>query len=327
VSLVIGLIALSAISDLLSGMRDGSNFVSTVISTRALAPRLALRLAALALFVGPFALGVAVARTFGQDIVDPGAMSLEVLIAATAGALIWNLLTWFFSVPSSSTHAILGGLLGAVGIGSGFEAIHIHGLSKVLLSLVLSPALGFAFGYVFTRLVYRMARNTTPLINADFRRAQVATAVVLALSYGANDAEKSMGLITIGLVSAGILPAFHVPLWVIALSAFSTSTGVIVGGQRLARTLGGRLYRIQPVHGFSSQLSSAIVILSAALVGGPVSSSQVITTSILGVGSSDRLNQIRWGLATHIAEVWLITIPACALLAAGVYWILGLALA
>jgi PiT family inorganic phosphate transporter len=326
VNLVIGLIALSAVSDLLSGMRDGSNFVSTIISTRALGPAVALRMAAAALFAGPFVLGVAVARTFGQDIVDPAAMSLEVLIAATAGAVIWNLLTWFFSVPSSSTHAILGGLLGAVGVGSGLHTIHIHGLSKVLLSLILSPALGFAFGYVFTRLVYHFSRRATPRVNADFRRGQIATAAVLALSYGANDAEKSMGLITIGLVSAGVLPAFHVPLWVIALSALSTSIGVLIGGERLVRTLGGRLYRIHPVHGFSSQLSSAVVILSAALVGGPVSSSQVITTSILGVGSSDRLNQIRWGLATHIVEVWLITIPACALLAAGVYWILGTAL-
>jgi PiT family inorganic phosphate transporter len=326
VNLVIGLIALSAVSDLLSGMRDGSNFVSTIISTRALGPSVALRIAAAVLFAGPFVLGVAVARTFGQDIVDPSAMSVEILVAATVGAVIWNLLTWFFSVPSSSTHAILGGLLGAVGIGAGFQAIYIHGLSKVLLSLILSPALGFGFGYVLTRLVYYLSRRATPRINADFRRGQIATAAALALSYGANDAEKSMGLNTMGLVSAGILPAFHVPLWIIALSAFSTSLGVLIGGERLVRTLGGRLYRIQPIHGFSSQLSSAIVILGAALVGGPVSSSQVITTSILGVGSSDRLNQIRWGLATHIVEVWLITIPACALLAAGAYWMLGIAL-
>jgi PiT family inorganic phosphate transporter len=275
---------------------------------------------------GLFARASRFARTFGQAIVDPGAVSLEVLIAATAGALIWNLLTWFFSVPSSSTHAILGGLVGAIGLGPGFSAIHMAGLMKVLLSLILSPALGFGFGYVLTRLVYRLSERATPRINADFRRAQIGTAAVLALSYGANDAEKSMGLISLGLVSAGVLPVFHVPLWVIALSAFSTSLGVLIGGLRLVRTLGGRLYKIHAVHGFSSQLSSTIVILGAALVGGPVSSSQVITTSILGVGSSDRLNQIRWGLATHIVEVWLVTIPACALLAAGVYWVLSAAL-
>lgn len=319
---VIGLIALSALSDLLSGMRDGSNFVSTIISTRALGPTAALRLAAVALFAGPFVLGVAVARTFGQSIVDPGAMSVRVLLAATVGAVIWNLLTWILSVPSSSTHAILGGMLGAVALGSGLGAVHVQGLIKVLLSLILSPALGFVFGYAFTALVFHLASRATPRINTDFRRAQIASAVVLALSYGANDAEKTMGLITVGLVSAGMLPAFHVPLWVIALSAFSTSLGVIIGGERLVRTLGGRLYKIQPVHGFTSQLSSTVVILGAALLGGPVSSSQVITTSILGVGSSDRINQIRWGLATHIAEVWLITLPACALLAAGAYWII-----
>jgi inorganic phosphate transporter, PiT family len=308
-------------------MRDGSNFVSTIISTRALSVTAALRVAAVAVFAGPFVLGVAVARTFGQDIVDPRAMGLQVLLAATVAAVMWNLVTWVLSIPSSSTHAILGGILGAVGVGSGFGAIHIHGLIKVLLSLVLSPALGFVFGYVFTALVYHLASKATPRINADFRRAQIASAAVLALSYGANDAEKTMGLVTVGLVSAGLLPEFHVPLWVIGLSAFSTSFGVLIGGERLVRTLGGRLFKIQPVHGFSSQLSSTVVILGAALLGGPVSSSQVITTSILGVGSSDRINQIRWGLATHIAEVWLITIPACAVLAVGAFWILGAVLA
>jgi PiT family inorganic phosphate transporter len=322
VNLVIGLIALSAISDLLSGMRDGSNFVSTVISTRALGPAAALRMAAFAMLAGPFVLGVAVAHTFGQDIVDPAAMSLEVLVAAMSAAVIWNLLTWIWSVPSSSTHALLGGILGAVGLSSGPEAIYIHGLTKVLVSLVVSPALGFVFGYLLTLLVYLLAERATPRVNADFRNAQVVSAAVLAMSYGANDAEKTMGMITVGLVSAGLLPAFHVPLWVIALSAVSTGVGVLIGGERLARTLGGRLYKIQPVHGFSAQLSSTIVIFGAALLGGPVSSSQVITSSILGVGSADRLNQIRWGLATNIAQVWLITIPACAMLAAGVHWLL-----
>lgn len=320
---LMALIALALLFDFLNGVHDSSNLVATVISSRALPPRWALTLTAVAVFTGPFLLGVAVAETIGDQVVVSSAITLEVILAALSTAILWNLLTWFLGMPSSSSHALIGGLLGAAWMGAGFGAIRFDGVEKVLISLFLSPLLGLTIGFLTTRLVFFLARNATPGINTFFKRAQVITALGLALSYGANDAQKTMGVITLGLVIHGALDAFRVPLWVILISAGAIAIGISTGGWRLIRTLGGRFYKIKPVDGFCTQAASAGVIFSASLLGGPVSSTQVVGAAILGVGAAERLNKVRWGVAGEIAVAWVITIPATALLSAALYWLGG----
>jgi PiT family inorganic phosphate transporter len=320
---LIALIGLALIFDFLNGIHDSSNIVATMISSRAFSPRAALGLAAAAEFSAPFLFGVAVARTIGEDIVEPGTISLEVILAALIAAITWNLLTWWLGIPSSSSHALIGGIIGSVVVGAGLGAIQLAGIEKVLLALFLSPLVGLLGGYLFTKLVYFLVQGASPKINWFFKRSQIISALGLAFSHGSNDAQKTMGIITLGLVSSGVLESFRVPLWVIAVSAGAIALGTLFGGWRLIRTLGGKFYKIQPVHGFSAQTTSALVILSASLLGGPVSTTHVVSTAIMGVGAADRINKVRWGVAGEILVAWLVTIPATALLAAGVYWALG----
>ncbi len=317
------LIGISALFDFLSGLRDSGNFVSTLISTRALPPRTALAVAAIAELAGPFIFGVAVAYTFGKGILDPRYVSLKILLAALISALLWNLVTLALAQPSSSTHAVLGGLVGAALVGAGIQAIYPAGLIKTLTALFISPLLGLAVGYGVTRLVFFFSRSATPRVNSFFRYIQIATSIGLALSYGTNDAQKTMGLVTLALLTGGVISSFSVPYWVVLLSAGSIALGIGIGGWRVIRTLGAKFYRIRPVHGFSSQFSATLVILSASLLGGPVSSTQVITASILGAGSADRINKVRWNIAGQILTAWLLTIPICALSSAGIWWLLG----
>jgi len=319
--LVIVLILIALIFDFLNGFHDSSNIVATMISSRAFRPRVALGVTAIAEFLGPFIFGVAVAKTIGNDIVAPGTISIEVILAALSSAILWNLFTWYVGIPSSSSHALIGGILGAVAVGAGLGAIQLSGLEKVLIALFISPIIGLAVGYLFTKLVFFLARGASPRINWFFKRSQIVTAVALALSHGTNDAQKTMGVIALGLVTAGYLTHFYVPSWVIALSAGAIALGTALGGWRLIRTLGGKFYKIRPVHGFSSQVTSATVILGASLVGGPVSTTQVVSSSIMGVGSAERLSKVRWGVAGNIAVAWLVTIPATALVAAALYWL------
>ena len=320
-TLLVILIGLALVFDFLNGFHDSSNLVATIISSRAMSPRMALTLTAIAEFVGPFIFGVAVASTIGEGIVPPRSVTLPVLLAALTSAIFWNLITWFLGIPSSSSHAMIGGLIGAVAAGVGFQNIQLAGLTKIFLALFLSPVLGLLAGYLLTRLVYFLARRASPKINVFFKRAQIVTAVGLALSHGANDAQKTMGIITLGLVTAGSLAEFKVPIWVVAISAGAIALGTSVGGWRLIRTLGGKFYKIRPVHGFCTQISSAAVILGAALLGGPVSTTQVVSSAIMGVGSAERLSKVRWNVAGQIAVAWLLTIPATMLVSAGVYYL------
>lgn len=317
---VVIIVCLAVIFDFLNGIHDSSNIVATMISSRAFRPATALGITAFANFLGPFIFGVAVAKTIGNEIVDTSQINSEILIAALLAAIFWNLATWFLGIPSSSSHALIGGLMGAVIIGAGFTAIEISGLDKVLIALFLSPIVGLVFGYLITKLIFFLSRGATPKINWFFKRSQIFTAVILALSHGTNDAQKTMGLITLGLVITGYISTFHVPFWVVALSAGAIAAGTAMGGWKLIRTLGGKFYKIRPVHGFSTQLTSALVILGASLVGGPVSTTQVVSSTILGVGSAERISKVRWGVAQEIAIAWLVTIPATGLLAAGIYW-------
>lgn len=316
---VLILIALALIYDFINGLIDASNVVATMISSRAIGPRPALMLTAVAEAAGPFLFGVAVARTIGSEVVADVAVTLPVIIAALIAAICWNLLTWFFAIPSSSSHALIGGIAGAAIAGFGTGALKSEGLNKVLFALFLSPLLGLLAGFLVMKIILFLARGATPKINILFKRGQIVTGLSLALSHGANDAQKTMGIITLGLLASGSISQFEVPLWVVTISAAAIALGTSFGGWRLIRTLGGRFYKIRPVHGFSTQVSSASVILGAALLGGPVSTTHVVSTSIMGVGSAERLSKVRWGVAQQIVIAWMLTIPLSALFSAVIY--------
>jgi Phosphate/sulphate permeases len=322
--IIIIVIVLALGFDFLNGIHDSSNIVATMISSRALSPRVALTLTAVAEFSGPFIFGVAVATTIGHDVVAAQVINMVVLLAALCSAILWNLLTWYLGFPSSSSHALVGGFVGAVVIDAGWQAIKLPGIGKILIALFTSPLIGFAIGYILLRVVMFFCWKASPGVNRLFKRGQIFTAVALALSHGANDAQKTMGIITLALVTGGYLKVFAVPVWVIILCAGMIAFGTSVGGWRLIRTLGAKFYKIRPVDGFTTQLASAVVILTASLVGGPVSTTQVVSSAIMGVGAAERVNKVRWGVAREIATAWLLTIPATGLLAAGIYWVLSL---
>ncbi len=315
-------IMLAIAFDFLNGIHDSSNIVATMIASRAFSPRSALALTATAEFLGPFLFGVTVATTIGDEVAQANALNLDVIVACLVGAIAWNLLTWFLGIPSSSSHALIGGMVGAVIAGAGFGAIKLHGLEKVLVALFASPVIGFVFGFIITRLVYFFARTATPEVNWFFKKGQLITALAMAFSHGTNDAQKTMGIITLSLVISGYMTDFSVPFWVIGISASAIALGTALGGWRLIRTLGGKFYKIRPVHGFSTQLTSGLVILSASFFGLPVSTSQVVSSAIIGVGSSERFGKVRWSVAQEIVAAWFITIPASALVAAGIYWLI-----
>jgi PiT family inorganic phosphate transporter len=247
-----------------------------------------------------------------------------VIIAALSSAILWNLFTWYFGWPSSTSHALIGGLVGAAVVSAGAEAIYLDGLFKVFAALFISPILGFVLGFLVLKVIYFLARGASPRINDIFRRGQLGTSLALALSHGTNDAQKTMGIIAMAMVTTGYVTEFQVPWWVIALSASAIALGTASGGWRLIETLGGKFYKIRPVHAFGSQLTSAGVILGAALLGGPVSTTQVVSSSIMGAGSADRVSKVRWTLARDIAVAWLLTIPVAALVAAGIYAVVRL---
>jgi PiT family inorganic phosphate transporter len=316
-------IALALVFDFLNGVHDSSNIVATMISSRAFKPQAALAMTAMAEFLGPFLFGVAVAKTIGDEIALSSAITLHAITACLISAVLWNLVTWFFGLPSSSSHALIGGLVGAVAVGAGFGAIKLGGLEKVLIALFTSPLIGFILGFLLMRLIFFLVRGATPSINGFFKRAQFVTALGMAFSHGTNDAQKTMGMITLSLVVGGVLPEFKVPLWVIASSASAIALGTSLGGWRLIRTLGGKFYKIRPVHSFTSQLTSGIVILVASLFGGPVSTTQVVSSAIIGVGSAERWSKVRWSVAGDILTAWLITVPATAVVSAGIYWLIS----
>jgi len=302
----------------LNGFHDSANIVATMIASRALSGRQALAITAIAESVGPFVFGVAVATTIGNEVLDLKGISVSVTLAALSAAVLWNIGTWWLGIPSSSSHALVGGLIGAAIVEGGLSVVKLEGLGKVLLALVISPPLGFFVGYRVMKAVLYLVRDAHPNINYFFKRIQIVTAVVLALSHGTNDAQKTMGVITMGLVAAGVLPTFHVPIWVITISAGAIALGTWTGGWRLIRTLGGKFYKIRPIHGFTVQISSAAVILGAAFLGGPVSTTQVVSSAIMGVGSAERVSKVRWGVAQQIVITWVTTIPVSALVAAGI---------
>ena len=305
-----------------NGFHDAANVVATVIATGAMAPRMALVIAAFGEFIGPFLFGTAVAHTIGTNIVDVTSfhsdvidLSISLVVAALVGAIAWNLITWFWGLPSSSSHALVGGMVGAVLVAYGPDKIIWKGLLYVTAVLITSPILGLIFGTLFFKLTVYLSRNATPKAKYFFNRMQILSSIALSLSHGANDAQKSMGLITMSLVILGLSPTFHIPLWVIIASATAIALGTASGGWRIIKTVGFKIYRLRSVHAFCAQTSSATVILAASLLGGPVSTTHVVSSSIMGVGAGQRMSAVRWGVAKNIILAWFITIPAAAAMA------------
>jgi inorganic phosphate transporter, PiT family len=319
---IVIILALALVYGYLNGLHGSASIVATVISSRALGPRQALLMAAFGIVVGPFVLGVAVAATLGQDLVSPEATTAHVVMAALVGAILWSGFTLWLRLPSSISQALIGALVGAVLAGYGGSAIIPQGLIKALLGLFLSPVLGLLVGFWFVRLFYVLSVSATPHINRWFKRGQVLAALLMAISFGANDGQKIVGIIMLGLIATGYLQSFVVPTWVIAFSAAAIGLGAVVGGWRLIHTLGGKFYKIRPIHGFGAQVASGSVILSASLLGGPVSGSQVITSAIVGAGGADRIQKVRWSIVKNIVAGWLLTMPVSAMIGALAYYII-----
>ncbi len=306
------LVAIALIFGFTNGKNGSAGIVAPLIATRALGYRSALLLAALAEAAGPFLFGIAVARTIGQDLLAPSAITLPVVYAALLAATSWNSFSMVLSIPTSASHALAGGMIGAAWIGHGADAILSVGVIKIVVALMVSPLLSMVAGYVMLQTVIFLAHGASPRINRSFRRGQILSAIALALSFGSNDGQKIMGMIVLGLVAAGELPAFSMPLWVVAVSAASLSLGTLAASRGTIQTVGRKFFRLRPVHGFSAQASSAAVILGAGLLGGPVSTSHVVSSTIVGAGTADRMQMVRWTVVQRILFSWLVTFPASA---------------
>jgi len=316
------LVVLLAIAfDYVNGFHDTANAIATSVATRALAPRYAILMATAFNFIGAFA-GTAVANTIASGLVDDAVVTQVVIAAALIGAIAWNLITWQRGLPSSSSHALIGGLLGATIIAAGTGALNVNGIvNKVLIPMLTSPLLGFFIAFVFIVALYWIFRRSQrkPMARR-FRRLQVGSAAFMAFAHGSNDAQKTMGIITLALLTAGVIPTFEVPVWVIIVSATALSLGTAVGGWRIMRTMGQRVAKLEPVHGFAAETTAASILLGTAHFGMPVSTTQVISGAIMGVGSSQGLRHVRWGVARRILVAWVLTLPAAGILAA-VAWL------
>ena len=316
-------LALAVAFDYINGFHDTANAIATSVSTRALKPQYAIVMSAIANFVGALT-GTAVATTISSGLIDTRVESQVVVAGALIGAIIWNLLTWWLGIPSSSSHALIGGLLGSSAVASGFATWKIDGIvGKVLIPLVSSPILGFLIGFGLMVLLLNLFRRAHPrVMNDAFRRLQVLSAAYMAFSHGSNDAQKTMGIMTLALVTAGVTSDLHPPLWVILLAASAISLGTAVGGWRIIRTMGTRVVKLDPVHGFAAETTAATIIYGASHFGMPVSTTHVISSAIMGVGSTGRLSAVRWGVARSIVTAWVLTIPAAGITAAVAYLVL-----
>jgi PiT family inorganic phosphate transporter len=325
--LLLAVLALAVLFDYINGFHDTANAIATSVSTRALRPEHAIIMSATANFVGALT-GTAVAKTISSGLATtpPGADGQTIVAAALIGAIVCNLITWRFGIPSSSSHALIGGLLGAVVVSIGSSAIIVDGVvTRVILPLVLSPVVGILVGFLLMVVIFNVFRRANPhRLNDRFRRLQVVSAAFMAFSHGSNDAQKTMGIITLALIAGGILPKDSaIPLWVIVLAATAMSLGTAAGGWRIIKTMGQKVVKLDPVHGFAAETTAATIILTASHFGMPVSTTHVISSAIIGVGSSDRLSAVRWGVAGNIVIAWILTIPASAVVAGIAYVVIS----
>lgn len=313
----IGIIVVLALTfDFSNGVHDAANAIATTVTTRALSMGKAVAMAAVLNMIGAV-VSTAVAKFIGKGLVDAHVVTLPIVAAALVGAISWNLLTWYYGLPSSSSHALIGGLVGAALFAFGPGSVHVEGLTKTVLALVTSPLAGFGAAFLLMRGLLRVVRDRpyTPTMRG-FRRLQIVSAAFMAFSHGSNDAQKTMGVVTLALISGHLLPSTAaVPLWVILSSAAAMALGTAVGGWRIIKTMGSKLVDLTPAHGFAAETAAAAVILIATHLGLPISTTHVIASSILGVGATRRANSVRWGTATNILLAWVLTIPGAGLVA------------
>jgi PiT family inorganic phosphate transporter len=321
--LLVLVIVAALIFDYVNGFHDTANAIATSVSTRALTVKTAICIAATLNFAGAMA-STKVASTIGKGIVNPTEITQMVVFAGISGAILWNIITWYYGLPSSSSHAIVGGLMGAVIAHAGFAALQGAGLKKIILALIISPILGTCVGFLFIIIFTWFVRNRSPYgVNKNFRRMQILSACFMSFSHGTADAQKSMGVITMALLSYGMIPSFDVPTWVKISCATAMALGTAAGGWRIIKTVGRDFVKLTPISGFSVDSASATVILVAASFGLPTSTTHVITSSILGVGLSKRITAVNWGVAGRILVAWVLTIPSSAIVAGMFYLIMS----
>jgi inorganic phosphate transporter, PiT family len=307
--------------DFTNGFHDTANAVATSVSTRALSPRLAVLVAAIANLAGAF-VTTAVAKTVGKGIIDTSLANEKTVLAALIGAIAWNLITWWLGLPSSSSHALIGGLVGAAIAQSGLEGVEWHGVvHSVAIPAIAAPAIAFAGAFALLLLIYWLFVWMNPgLANRSFRLGQLASGTWVAFTHGANDAQKTMGVIALALFESGHISHFYIPTWVIVAAGLAIAAGTYVGGWRIMRTLGQRVFKMEPESGFAAQVTAGVTIYTATRLGYPLSTTHVISGSVMGVGATRRLSAVRWGVAGNIVTAWLLTIPAAAVVAAALYW-------
>lgn len=321
--LLILVIFLALLFDFSNGWHDSANAVATVISTRVLSPLSAVLMAGVLNVLGAF-MSTAVAKMVGKGIIDPSAVNEIVVIAALGGAIVWNLVTLQLGLPSSSSHALIGGMIGSGFIHGGFSVLKLGGLIKVLKAMIISPFFGFIAAFaLMVFLSWTFFRTHRGFATVLFRRLQLISAGFMALSHGANDAQKAMGIITLALVSAGHIPSAEVPKWVIISCALAMGLGTALGGWKIIRTLGMRIVKLEPVHGFAAETGAAAILMVTAHIGLPVSTTHTITSSVMGVGAVNRFSAVRWGLTRRILYAWIFTLPGSALLACLFYTIIS----
>ena len=304
--------------DFVNGFHDSANAIATVIGTRVLKPLHAVVIAAFANFVGPFLFGTAIATTVGSRIIQPEFSTVDIILAGLIGAIIWNLVTWYFGLPSSSSHALIGGLVGSALIVGGWDAIIVPGVGKVLLFMILSPVAGFVIGFILAVIIIYFLKGSKPLvINRIFGKLQIVSSAFFSLTHGANDGQKTMGVITALLIAGGFMGSdeFIVPTWVIISAAVVISIGTFLGGWRIVKTMAFRITELKPYQGFCAETGGGVILTAMAGLGIPVSTTQAISGAIMGVGSTRRLSAVRWGIGKRIVYAWLITIPASAAIA------------
>ena len=332
-------IVITLIFDYTNGFHDASNIIATVIASRALTPVQAVVVVAFFEFMGPLLGGTAVANTIGKfvDISDvPKVLAVSIMVFGIWGAIFWNLLTWYFGIPSSSSHALVGGFAGVVIIAAGADHVvwgfaeffatgKMNGVTKVLASLLVSPLLGFWVGFAIHRIVSRQLRRAKPSANKYLRRFQWVSSAILAFSHGANDAQKSMGMITLVLLLTGWIDKFVVPFWVMLSCAIAIVLGILSGGWSIVRTIGFGIFKVRPIHAFNGQLTSGLLILGASSLGAPVSTTHVVSSALVGIGAAERPKAVRWAKAREIVSTWIITIPASGATAALTFYLVNLA--
>ena len=321
---LVAIIVVALIFDYINGFHDAANSIATVVSTRVLSPLQAVAWAAFFNFIAAFFFGTGVAKTVGKDMVDLSVVTFAVIFAGLMGAIIWNLITWYFGLPTSSSHALFGGYGGAAVAKAGFGAIIVAGWTKTLIFIVVAPAIGLLVGLLVMTSIYHVFQHAAPSrIDRWFRRFQLLSAAAYSLMHGANDAQKTMGIITGALVTGGYLSTFEVPLWVVLIAHAAIGLGTLSGGWRIIKTMGQKITKLQPPGGFAAETGAAVAIFTATHLGIGISTTHTITGAIVGVGATKRLSAVRWGVAGQIVWAWILTIPASATIGAVTYYIIS----